>query len=96
MACLKAASHRSMWVWAAAWRKRPVGELEMAVSLQMQERSLPSSHCQSSAVDGDGSALLKAGSVQTLTSTLMRNTVVARKAEAGGFLIHSVSVFLAR
>lgn len=68
---------------------------EMAGSLQMPERSLPSLRYQSSVVD-DGDLAPKAGWVQTWTWTLVRNTAGARKEEAEGSLIHSVSVRRAR
>lgn len=74
---------------------RPASALEMAESPQMQVRSLPSSRFQSSAaaVDGGGAMV---GLVQTLTSTLMRNTAAARKVEVVGSRMQSVSGFRER
>ena len=95
VAYLRAANHRRTKVWVEVWRMRPASALEMAESPQMQVRSLPSSRFQSSAaaVDGGGAMV---GLVQTLTSTLMRNTAAARKVEVVGSRMQSVSGFRER
>jgi len=74
---------------------RPVSELEMVGSLQMQVLILPSSHFRSfaAAVDGGGAT---ASLVQTLTSTLAQSIEEARKVEAAGSRMQSVSGFHAR
>lgn len=72
----------------------PVSALEMAESPQMQVLNLPSSHFQPFAAVGGGGAMV--GLVQTLTSTLMRNTEAARKVEVVGSRMQSVSDFHAR
>jgi hypothetical protein len=63
----------------------------MAGSLQMQVPNLPSLHCRSfdaAAVGGDGGGFAQKASLEpTLTSTLARNIVVARRVEAGGTLM---------
>jgi len=72
----------------------PVSALEKVGSPQMQVLNLPSSHFQPVDAVGGGGAMV--GLVQTLTSTLMRSTVAARKVEVVGSRMQSVSGFHAR